>query len=345
MPALLPPMIDGPVSVLTRTVRVSGALSGATVTLSQNGASISAAPAGDDGIALVDVSGVVLNPGASLTAVQSHAAEASEPSPAEPVLGPPAALPALSILTEVHACIDGVILGGTIEGATVEVTAEGQPIGDVVAGGTQQSVRLHHQGPLPVGSRIEARQTVTWQGTAINGPVVKSLPVQPSPDTERSMPAPMIQAPIIECDTAVLITGLRDGSTFTLTRASGEATYEYYGNAVWANTEPLHVPDSVSVVQEFRTCQVSSPPGGPVAVIKATQLAKPVLHGPLCADTRLITISSLRKGATVTLYVGRSTGPGGAQASLLGQASVASETQTFPLPANLNILGGPPEYI
>ena len=345
MPTLLPPMIVGPVSVLTRSVHVTGALSGATVTLSQNGANVGAAPAGDDGIASIDVSNVALTAGANLTAMQTSGADSSESSPQEPVLGPPASLPPLTFLTEVHACVDGIIVGGTIEGATVEVTAVGQPVGRRVAGGTQVSIRLDRPGPFPVGSTLEVRQTLTWQGNTINGPWVKSLPVQPSPDTEQSMPAPQIQAPVLECDTAVLVTGLRDGSTFTLTRSSGPATYEYYGGAVWANTAALHVPDSVSVVQEFQICRTSSPPGGPVAVTKATQLGKPVLHGPLCADTRLVTISGLRKGATLTIYVGRTTGPGASQAGLLGQASVATETQTFPLPSDLNILAGPPEYI
>lgn len=347
MPQLLPPLIRGPVSVLTRTVRVQGALVGAKVTLSQDGMPIGApTAAGPNGVAGVDVSAVTLKASAKLTAVQTSGTDTSDPSPAEPVLGPPATLAPLAFLTQIHTCIDGVILGGTVDGATVEVTHQGNVLGHAVAVDPQLSLHLQHQGSLPTGAVLVAQQTLTWQGSTIKSPPTSSLPAE-FVNAKEKIPAPQIQAPILACDTAVAVLGLLDGATFTLTQQSGPTgTYEYFGNAVWALTAPLHVPDGVSVVQEFRTCHLTSPTAGPVPVTKVAKLPAPVIQGPLCADSRLVAISNLRPGATVSILAGRKTGPNSEQFSASYMATAGSETQTFALPAKLGAgLSGPAEYI
>jgi hypothetical protein len=337
---LLPPRVVGPVSVLSTHVDVAGAYVGASVRLYVNGAAIPpnpavpAATASEYGTISLVLAGTTLTAGDLLTAVQTLDPDTSgESRILEPVLGFPSSLSPLVFLSEVHRCVDAILLGGTYVNSAITVTLDGNVIGSERGNGGTVSVSLSG-GPFPEKHVLIATQTVAWSGQTATSPPTQSLPIQPSPVREQP-PSVYIVPPLFECDPSVTVSGILDGATVVLeSNLGGHSEYPFQGNTAHLFTGALHIPEVMTATQVFRTCGTVGRPSAPTPVTKPVSFPAPSLPATLCRDAPSITIWNLMPGAVVSIYIGVTDGVQTSE-SLIGQASVASATQTFDLPSSI----------
>ena len=225
--------MNGPVSILSVVVPVSGALQGAAVQLLRNGAPIRTPDTANyNGVARLTVAGLGLQPNDQLTATQSKGGDTSPASQyAEPVMGVPTSLSPVIYLSNVHGCTDCVIIGGTVVGATVRIKHAGQEIGFSVADGTQVSVPIFPVQPLPTGAVLMARQENFHNNSMLTSGETPSFPVTAAPNREQVLVPPQIVPPIYECDTSVLVIGIQEGRRWTCARTSKETSTSITGRS------------------------------------------------------------------------------------------------------------------
>lgn len=311
---LLPPKVLGPLNTLSTSITVVGVASDATVQLLVNG-SPRGSPVAVSGLSATIPVSPALAAGAQVTATQSRGGQTSAPTPVpEIVAGVPASLPPVVILSGLHPCIDWVLVGGCVAGATVTIEHKGHRIGTAVAAGPQVSVPVSFAQLPGAGDILLAFQSVGSH----QGPTSASLPFETR--ESRQMAAPSV-APPYECDMAVLVSGLQEGASLVVTHDGDElAGYPFVGATVWANLlKPARENQSISVRQESRRCGLASGPSAAVGVNTAPKLPTPVIVGPICPNATILSVRNLRPGATVTVFANRKQ-PTGGTSILLGEA-------------------------
>ena len=349
--ALLPPQVVGPVYVNDFSVAVTGALSGAKVELFQDGQWLGAEPAGASGSASISVPASTLTPNAKLTATQSDGQDTSGPSRfPEFVLSLPATAPPLAILSQVHPCMDAVLVGGVVNGAQVELYHGPALLG--IQGGYGPEVYIPRQAvhPLTNGDVITVRQTYVANGQTLVSPPVDSVPLQPltlpRPEDEHfQLPPPAIDGPLYACRTAVTVRGILPGATVELFNGTNTEIYWYSGQAINVGVPALQDGMKLNARQQFNACGQTSQPSADAPVSKAAVLPKPVIHQPVCLNAPRITLSNLEPGAKLTIMVRRSLGTG-ATAYHSWVTTAGATTQSFDLPTDLQMeWDAPPEEI
>lgn len=341
MSSLLPPIVIGPVSVYSTDVRVDGPLPGSNVHLLVNGVSKIQATATST-TTYVPLAGAGLNGGDKLTARWYLGNEASDPTPVpEVVLDAPSKLGPLVYLSQVHNCVDWILLGGAYPGAWVEIYNGSTQIGAEIAKGDVVAVRI--TGDINRGDVLEAVQSVktpssklkqrntryTTHKTALEDSLhydplnsllptrksigTPSLPAEwlPGRDEEKVMPSPSI-GPVPGCSQAVPISGLLQGASTHLASGSDVLHYPFVGGAFWALLgREAHPPESFTASQHFERCGGSSPSSSPpVPVDKDRPLRKPDFkrHDIECPALQAIVVTNLEPGAVVTFKI---VGPSG----------------------------------
>lgn len=334
---LLPPKVQGPINTTATSIVVLGAVDGAAVQVLVNGAPAGVPTTASGLSTTVPLGATVLSAGQQVTATQSKAADTSAPSTfAETVAAAPSAatgLGPLAFLSGVHPCIDWVVLGGTTPGATVRVLHGGHRVGETVAGGTQVSVPVRFSPAAVAGDRLFAVQTFTPAGgAAITGADVPSLPMSAAPPGEPSAPT---VAPPMECDLAVLVAGLNEGTSLIVKHNADEiAGYPFVGTPVWAGlARPVRGADQLSAKQHTEQCGAASGFGPAVGVNPAPKLPTPVIVGPVCPTASLLRVRNLRPGALVTIF-GETQQPSSSAAAQIGQVRAWAVDCEFGLPAN-----------
>ncbi|RDC65051.1 hypothetical protein [Adhaeribacter pallidiroseus] len=348
---LLPPTVTGPVTTLSLNVLVVGCVAGATVQLYRNGNKLGNDELADyTGNATITVSSLNLKAGEKITAKQSQingvgVLEESDPSPdmyAQIVMAIPTNLPPLLFLSNIHSCVDYIIVGGAIPGATVYINDENGNIGFELAIGTEVSVSIQSKNPLKIDGILKAYQEVS----SGKSPKTPSLPVAAIPIKERVLEAPFVMPPLYECDTAVSVTGIMDGASVNLkSNVSGGGLYPFIGNAALLGTLPLKFNENLTAIQFFRRCGIESGESTQVPVLKLTHLPTPRALHPLCHGATSFTATDLVAGAKISVYIGINTGGGSTSSSLIGQATANGTTQTFPLPTTTFPTGQPADFI
>jgi hypothetical protein len=332
---LLPPKVLGPINQLATSVTVVGAVDGATVQLLVNGAPVGV-PAVASGLSVsVGLGGTVLTPGQQVAATQSRTGETSAPSPFPETVSaapsPASGLPAPVFLSGLHPCVDWILMGGLIPGATVEIRRAGQRIGTAVAAGPVASVPISFPQAPSTGDTLEAFQKFTPpQAPTITGPTVPSLPLQTAPP--REPPAPSVQSPF-ECDLAVLVSGLQEGASLTVKHGLDELSgYPFVGSPVWANlVKPARGADQMSARQRSNTCGGASGFSPAVGVNPAPKLPTPVIVGPICPNAPILRVRNLRPGAEVSVWAKRTSAASGSGVQV-GLARAWAPDCDFPLP-------------
>jgi hypothetical protein len=327
---LLPPSVVGPVYTFSSQVKVLGAFQGASVQVFRNGAPIgNPAVADSTGFAICALNAGTLSLGEAITAVQTKDGVSSLPGPGTTVLDIPSKLSPPIFLSQVHTCMDAVVLGGIQIGAAVDVTSGGKRLGDALADATEITVDLVGLAALPVGAVLEATQSIRVGGQLLVSDRTHSLPAEQTPILERTLPAPQIVPPLDACDQSVLVIGIFDGMQMRLERtAGGGDIYPFSGNSIPASTLPLKEGEKVRATQFSQHCNFDSIVSNEVTVGKATSLPAPIVLGPICSGLGQIVLSNLTKGADVFLYAGRVD----ASLVLIGTATAAFSEQTFGIP-------------
>jgi hypothetical protein len=302
--ALMQPVVVGPLSEFTTSIRVRGQLPGATVTVETGARTVAkgVASSGDQRFPLE--SGVTLSHTESLFAVQhlggddSGAPSGDQAMPIAPAPTSSAQLGPVNVATHLYACGQHVWIDGAIPGADVTLLADGTAIG---AGKADEGVaRFVLTSPVPSGGWMTAHQSAP--GLAPGPDVGRSADEIPG-GRGQPLPAPVLQPPMRGCDPSVLVTGVFDGADVTIDRSSGSETAGFdRGSAHFILSSPLKEDEKLTVRQQVsRRCERQSKTSDPVTVGKLQPVDPPVVVSPLCAGATIVRVTGLRPGATVHL--------------------------------------------
>lgn len=300
---------------------VQGQVTGATVEVFANGASVLtiAATSADQVFNLP--AGVTLPAGAQVTARQTLGADVSPPSPISvqvqtrpPVIGP------VAYRSHLYVCAECLWIGGTVPGATVEVRVNGALRGTGVSPTGELFVGLG--APLRAGDRVEAQQTACGQP----GALTPSPPLDATGYEEtRRLPPPRVVPPLRECTTTVDVADVLDGSQVTLLRG-GVASQSGcpIGPTIRFWVPPLVLNEQVSAFYAFPACTLRSANAPAVSVASAQPVPLPTVGVPLCARAHSVSLSGLIPGARVRIL---------SDGNEVGVAEASAESAVFLVPS------------
>lgn len=306
--ALMQPMIAGPISELSSSIRVRGQLAGSTVTIETGSRTVGKAivQSGDERIPLG--TGVTLKPTESLYAVQHVGGDQSDPpSPSQMVpVGPaPASFGIVNIATHPFACGRYVWVDGATPGADITFSANGGLLG---TGKADEGVaRLTLTNAIPALGQVSAHQS---GGGLAPGPDVSRSTDRIPGAPGQLLPPPVITLPVRECDPSVGVTGVFDGALVTIERASGGHDQAGFDRdaLTFVLSSPLKEGDELTIRQEVdRKCERPAKTSDAVKVGPVEPVDAPTVLGPLCADATTVRVINLRPGATLHLIANRTT--------------------------------------
>lgn len=319
--ALLAPRVVAPLSECSSMVRVQGQVTGSTVELFADGnpAGSGVATWADQLFALTP--GVTLAPGAQVTAQQTLGADVSPQSPEPlavqarpPVVGP------VVYRSQLYICGECLWLGGMVPGATFELRVAGA----VRGAGTAHTGEVHVGLTVPTapGEVFEAQQTACGAaGVPTPSPGPDGVGVV---EGRTQLLAPVVVPPLRECQRAVAVGNLYEGSRVTLARTGGPGAAGCpISKSTQFGVQPLVLGETVTARQEFAACRLVSPDSGPVVVQSAAPVPPPTVRGPLCSGATAVTLTDLIPGATVEILE---------SGAVLGTAEAYAVTSTFSLP-------------
>lgn len=260
---LLPPTVVGPLSQCSPGARVQGQLTGATVTLYQNGVQVGSGSASWSDQVFDFAANVTLVPGAKITARQTLGTEMSSESPLPvTVQAKPATLGYVGIKTHLYVCGLCAWLDGVVPGATIEVTVNGVSRGNGIA--YDGSAQVGFTQPTAPGEILQARQTAC--GTP--GPLTTLPPPDPPPVPKgRRLTPPTVNAPLRECQRAVTVSNVFDGSQVTLIQSGRPPeTGNFTVDSEYFRVSPLALHESIAASQAYPSCGLTSVPSSPAVV-------------------------------------------------------------------------------
>jgi hypothetical protein len=250
--ALLPPSVTGPLSECSSSVRVKGQVTGATVDLFSNGAHVGS------GVATWSDQVFALNPnvslaaGASVTATQKLGPDVSVPSTLPVVVQKkPQEIGNVGCKTHIYACGQCLWLDGMVPGATVELK-----VNNVLRGSGRAddgTARIGLSQPTGPNDVLMAQQTACGApGMATPLPPPDPPPAKP----EGKLPAATVGSPLKECQRAVTVSNVFEGSRVTLTRSAAPPQASCFDlSSLWFPVPPLQVGESVKARQEYPGCK------------------------------------------------------------------------------------------
>ena len=303
--APLAPTVVGPVSECSSTVRVQGQFTNATVELFVTGqaASIGGGTATWSDQVFPLHAGVTLPPGQTVWARQTLGGQTSPPlGPAVPgvtVQKKPPSIGTVAFKSHLYQCGTCVWLVGAVPGAEVVVTVGGSFRGSTVSADGNARIGLNQAiGPTDI---LTVQQTACGTpGPPLNGPHPDPAPAGP----ERRLPAPVLPGPLKQCDPAVLVTGVSEGATVTLTRSAAPPESACFdATALWFGlSTPLMLNETVTAVQNYPHCKVLGTPTAPATVGSVTPVPPPAVKEPLCAGQPWVTLTDYQPGARIEIF-------------------------------------------
>jgi hypothetical protein len=286
----LPPLVLGPLSVCSARVRVQGQVTGSTVTLFADGRMVGQAAATGPDQWFDLAPGVPLPPRAKVTATQEDGGGVSAPSP-QPVIVQarpqhPGHVVIVSHLWQGGECI---FVTGATPGAAVTLTGHG---GTFRASADDGTATVHRK-PLQAHELMEAFQTPC----GVAGPRTIGAPAEPLPS---GYTTPYFDEPLHACQTELVVHGVADGGTITLTRSAGDtqAGCVPVSDGIVGLITPLQENETVSCRLELPRGQVVAPPrSGRVG----PRPPEPAVRGHLCAGSTSIVVTGLVTGQRLTV--------------------------------------------
>ena len=138
--------------------------------------------------------------------------------------------------SHVYVCAECLWLDGMVPGATVEVRVGGVVRGSGTAHDGQARIGL--SPPIGPGEILEAQQTAC----GVPGLVTSGLPADDIPiDQVRQLPSPTVIQPLKECQRAVTVADVFEGSRVTLNRTGGPSPVFscFDARSLWFRVDPL----------------------------------------------------------------------------------------------------------
>ena len=320
--SLLPPVVVGPLSVCSSSVRVQGQLIGATVDLFQDGANVGggAATWGDQVFSLK--SGVTLKAGVAhpVTATQAFGGVTSPASAPVVVQTKAAIILPVSCETHIYECGQCLSFDGMVPGAIVVVTVGAVVRGTGTAADGSAQIGLSSQTSL--GETLVAQQIAC--GTP--GPKTNLAPPDPLPGGKRQLPPPAVNGPLQACMVAVNVGNVTDGAQVIMTETPApgfteQACFSFPG--AWFQCPPLTQGSSVSAIQTMPKCDIRSASSPPVLVGPPTPVPPPTVVPPLCAGSVRVRLTGLLPGSPVEIFQ---------DSTSLGKGSAPASTFDFGVP-------------
>lgn len=206
---------------------------------------------------------------------------------------------------------------GAIPGATVTAKEGVRVLGS--AESPDGGARLFLSPPIGRGGVLLADQEACGMRSG-------DTPFPPAPSPPESLPAPVVDGPLRDCERRIRISGVLTGALVTVERTGGPTLTSYFDYPIlnfYGVSPPLKRGEVVTARQEFPVCQLRSPDSGPVAVGPNTPVPVPVLTAPVCVESPAVHLGNLVPGARVRIL---------ADGRELGTAEAPAEVFTFPLP-------------
>jgi hypothetical protein len=297
--ALLPPRVIGPLSECSTRVRVQGQLTGSTVSVYAAGALVAQGVASwpDQTFPLT----VSLGAGQEVTATQSVGVETSVESPESVVVqAQPPTIGPVGFCSNLNECGDCVWLEGLVPGAKVELLDGGTVLGSGES--YDGNARFHLSTVLTVGMDIKAQQNACGNaGVVTDGPSVDQVV-----EKQRSLPKPVVIAPLRECERRVTVSNVVHGAHVRLLRSAGPNLHACFDlDTLWMGVNPpLALGEVISARQELHGhCKLTSVDADPVAVQDNTPVPVAYVSPPLCAGSTTVVLTGLVMGARVSILV------------------------------------------
>lgn len=298
------PVISGPLSELSVSVRVCGQLPGATVTVRTASRVVATGLATSSDQRFPLLTGVTLSRTDVLVAVQSIGSDTSAiPSgdqgmPVAPGPASDADIHTVRLITRPYECGQYVWIDGAIPGATVDLLVDSTSIG--VGTADEGVARFQVVGIWPDGW-VTVLQTAPGLGP---GPDVGQRAIAIPLLAHAPLPAPVLVGPIRGCDASVRVTGVVDGALVTIERSSGIVETAGFDRDTlnFVLSTPLVEDEALVTYQQVgRVCERPYDTSEPVTVGKAAPVDPPQIVGPLCVGATIVRLTGLRPGATVHL--------------------------------------------
>ena len=319
---ILAPEVVGPLSQCSTKVQIRGNIAGATVIVVVNGAD--AASHVSKFADAVYTIGAALQANDIVSARQTLSSDSSDNSLPITVQAAPAQLSALTLQSQLYACARRLWTTGGVPGAMVQGRIGTQVVGtsEVVSG-----IAAFTYDPVLAAAEVMTLKQTTCTG-ANNSQTSPKATAQPSP-----LPVPVIEGPLIECQTSLTVSNVVDGAFVEFYRNGVlEKTFTFAAAREWRGVKELKKGDVVEVRQGFK-CKKESPglesfsAKSAMTVESVSALNAPKFLGIPCPGTTYLTLSKLIPGVRVVIML---------NGSELGQTDAANTTHTFtvpPLPA------------
>jgi hypothetical protein len=321
----LAPTVNGPIVTSSPSVRVSGALAGATVELLVGGGRVGQAPATANGDLWVSLDRS-LNAGETVVARQTLAGVTGPASnDAVPVLPVPSPLPTPVFASPMSQFMSHVLLGGLVPGATVTVGNGTATIGIETPSGASMWVKVDPT-QLAAGQVLNAVQKIgaTASATAFSNKLVAV--------NARVVPAPRIEEPVRACETVLHILEAIPAADLVAENGPNSNLWHNIADAYWGTGAVPFVAGPLKVRQLLPGAGTQSP-DTLIQVQEPTQPPIPTMN-PFCPESRKITVSNLKPGGVLTVWKKVN---GEAAETELGSIGIGAATMPVDLP---EVVGG-----
>jgi hypothetical protein len=333
--APLPPVVHGPITPITPSVKVTGVLAAASVELFANGSPAGSTVAGAAGTVWVGV-GVALTAGQQITAKQTtpgDGASGASPIPVT-VVADPSPPPSPVFLGPLTTAMSALRMGGLLPGAKIEVKSAGVVVAETPVNEAETWV------PILGGVNITGGQPLTAQQRAGAGlsAVVSSLPVI-SINREIQLQSPSVAQPIAACETQIFASGVVPSADLVADNEGAVTTWYSPSEAFTAWGAAPFAQGKIKVKQAFP--RISRESGQTTVPVGPPQTPPtPLVQSDICPKLQQVKVSNLAPGAVVTLYA-QTLGAGGAVVNTaIGASGVTGTSETFNLPPGLATMSG-----
>jgi hypothetical protein len=277
----LPPMVHGPITPLSPSVRVSGILAGTHVRVLMDGNVLGEVPsAPGNGELSVPITGIQPIPHRYVVAAQvlGGVSSSESPFPIE-VSDVPKPLPTPIILSQLNTCMTDVLLDGLVPGAFVLGQINSAPFGNSKAGSSAAMLGADITVSIPSNALLKVWQQANVAGSLQVSDSATSLPIPqfiPPAGHRQPLPPPKLREPLFSCDTSRLVLEAVPGAVSLLTQENGawESFFNPSGSFSVYGGISL-VAGKLTARQEMKRCGHE----GTEAVITVQQMATP--PGPI----------------------------------------------------------------
>ena len=293
----LAPELVGPISVCNTSVEVKGNIAGAMIEILVSGQTVSShvSTKPDD----VYPIGVTLVAGQVVTARQISGGQPSPESLPVTAQAAPSQLSALTVKSMLHSCGRALRVTGAVPGAKIDVLLGTEQIGaaNAVKGWAGVQYDAGNSTQSPTIKQITCNNLTASQSAP--APVAFPSPLS----------APVIQTPLLECQSRITIGGVADGAYVELYRndeTEPEDRFVFSVSTEFRWIKPLVKNDVIKVRQGY-SCKKPAPPLETASpYVSATVQAVSALHAPKflsvpCPGSTIVRLGHLVPGARVVL--------------------------------------------